>query len=1317
MKKWHKYLLLSLIATALLLGSAWLWLNRTESGLDWLLSFATSEQQPQISITGTSGTLANGFKIKKIYYADAGTEVKLSQLSAKLEYSLLPFAVKINNLNIGLLDISQSDADTGVAETIDDLSLPLELEITKLNIAELIYRDQQIWIQADNLKLSLAAGQQLQLHNLETNLSYLSADETALITGVAELSGELSLSAPWQHEIELGMSVNSIAATDNPYLAKLLSTQFELKADGNFNHTATTLNATGSVDFNLQAQLRNLADKPQWQAQLSSEALSLPLSANNSMQLNDLNLASEGELEQWQLSGQAELEISGPQIEAVTAQWDLLASTENTQALKVERFSLTGELGQLDFNGKLQTADRSGSGRINLERFKAGYFIAGWPLTATTSASTQVDFSTSTLRLDKLVAVIDDSNAAINGEIEINAQVVTANLGWQNLEWPIASGVLAEYRSPQGILTASGTPDAYSVNAELDLQGQQIPAGNYMLKGHGNRDSLTLDSVNSLLLEGSANLTGKVQWQPEMQASMDLNAKALNLGSFWKDYPSKLDLALQLEWQTDTQLQIQLTQLSGQFREQAVVASGGVNYADGVWSFNQVSAQSGESKLKLDGQGAIENLLKAEGKFNLEIPDLSQWVTDLSGSIHTKGEFQQTESGQNKLIVSATGKGLKATGLSLAEFNFEGEAAFPETNGVMLISGDLQGTQLEVKGFEEQIDTVSIKIMPLATRPDGQALNLTAKSTNYSLNSDIDFQIFIDSAQPRVAGQVKSLTTDSPVTGPMALQVPTSFEFTGSNFKLSPACFRQQPDKLMAEVCLSRQAAEARAQNIETTMLLENFPLAWVTAYFPVDLAIGQSLSGKVIWLEAITNNREANYMNGTGSVDLIVNPGIIASVDIEAGYLETGEGWLKMQLDPKKLFSASAWLPMSGDDALDIKFNLHNLGNPKTATVESKINLQVADLSSLKWLVPGLDQLSGAVDINMQLLGDIVEPKLSGSAKLNNVNLFYTPLGLELTQLNLDGSLVPGQTSGLSGSFLAGGGKGGIELKLDSSQDQPKLSLSLSGNDLQFINQPNLAVTVSPDIELLLTSGELQVAGEIIIPAARIKPLPGSLDSASISKDVIVSGLPEIAPVEHTTAIPIVGQLKLHLGDDVVFKADGVEAELEGELNLNFNKNNSIPQATGEIRIADGYFKQYGQNLNFEDSIIRFDGKSVLEPLVDVSAVRHIFGDAQVETAGVRATGRPSNLQLKLFTDPPTNEETAAAYVATGSSFDHGSGVGALNIGTYLYPKLFVSYGLGLFDSGNIISVRYELTEHWAVQGTSGEEGSGVDLMFSVDR
>jgi translocation and assembly module TamB len=57
-----------------------------------------------------------------------------------------------------------------------------------------------------------------------------------------------------------------------------------------------------------------------------------------------------------------------------------------------------------------------------------------------------------------------------------------------------------------------------------------------------------------------------------------------------------------------------------------------------------------------------------------------------------------------------------------------------------------------------------------------------------------------------------------------------------------------------------------------------------------------------------------------------------------------------------------------------------------------------------------------------------------------------------------------------------------------------------------------------------------------------------------------------------------------------------------------------------------------------------------------------------------------------------------------------------SLMLGTHLSPKLYVAYGIGLFEAVNTFRVRYSLNNRWSLQAESGRQTSG-DIFFNIEK
>ncbi len=67
---------------------------------------------------------------------------------------------------------------------------------------------------------------------------------------------------------------------------------------------------------------------------------------------------------------------------------------------------------------------------------------------------------------------------------------------------------------------------------------------------------------------------------------------------------------------------------------------------------------------------------------------------------------------------------------------------------------------------------------------------------------------------------------------------------------------------------------------------------------------------------------------------------------------------------------------------------------------------------------------------------------------------------------------------------------------------------------------------------------------------------------------------------------------------------------------------------------------------------------------------------------------------------------------VQTGDTLQEAS----LVVGKYLSPRLFVSYGIGLFSRVSTIRIDYHVSPRWTLSAAVGEGNSG-DVLFNVER
>jgi translocation and assembly module TamB len=190
---------------------------------------------------------------------------------------------------------------------------------------------------------------------------------------------------------------------------------------------------------------------------------------------------------------------------------------------------------------------------------------------------------------------------------------------------------------------------------------------------------------------------------------------------------------------------------------------------------------------------------------------------------------------------------------------------------------------------------------------------------------------------------------------------------------------------------------------------------------------------------------------------------------------------------------------------------------------------------------------------------------------------------------------------------------------------------------------------------------------------------------------------------------------LEVTFGDDVFIKVPDIETYIKGSTLFTWS-GEQVPMAQGAYTLK-GKVDVYGPTLKIDNGSISFPGVPADNPLLHIRAGREIFGNTQIRSAGVQVIGSLKKPVLEAYTVPLTNEDRAWTLLVTGSDFDQSQGVSGFDVGTYIAPKLYVSYGISLFDNQNVISARYDLKKGFGVKVTSGQRETGLDVSYTIDR
>jgi len=541
----------------------------------------------------------------------------------------------------------------------------------------------------------------------------------------------------------------------------------------------------------------------------------------------------------------------------------------------------------------------------------------------------------------------------------------------------------------------------------------------------------------------------------------------------------------------------------------------------------------------------------------------------------------------------------------------------------------------------------------------------------------------------------------------IALNSPVSLDVSASDLLLEQSCLDIEDEQVL---CL--RAHWVKATSIDVTAELQSLPLSALMALVDTDLAFTQEISGQLSWSGAGSKPADA-------LAEFEISPGHVVSTYDSRLAMNSGEGDFGFLVEGGVLGSGTFDLPFPGYGAVDINFEVDDMGRGANSLLSGSVLIEMSDINIFTELFPFIESDGGRLATNLVVGGTLSSPFVEGEVTLRDANISYLPLGTTLSDLQIDAVILANNQVDLEGSFIAGEGTGTVVTSAAyEAGDIPDLEFEIRGSNLLLVNDPELRVIGDPDIKFSMHNRALQLDGKIRIPEADVTPSVIPVAPISESDDVtIVAGAP---PDNKQSSgddqrFRINGKLEVELGEDVSVDLDVATANLGGNVIFEWT-DEFMPTATGAYTV-NGTIAAVGQVLTVHEGIISFPGVAANNPHLNIRAEREIYGNTQVKTAGILLTGTAKKPIVEAYTYPLTTEERALTLLATGSDFDYEQGVGALDFGVYIAPRLYLSYGIGVFDRDNIFSARYDLKKGFGIKASSGQRESGVDISYRLDK
>ncbi len=1318
----------SLVAVLIVtLLSVIVFIGGTESGTQFAWQRASAFLSDSVEINAIGGRLAGPLEIRGLKIKTTGFHLELDKVELEWAPSRL-FRRVLDIESIALEGVRytqletvplKSEKESAPVSLPEELSLPLDVRLGKVSLRDFEFRskpDNEPLVIASAITSALADKHGVDLSSLKIESPLFTVEGSTSLTTDRNflVKGELQ----WQ-----------VPVPDYPDVSghTLLS--------GSLRELTITQSIAKPYDVKSIVLLRDPVENLVFEVSLSVNPLQLQ-ALNKALPPMTVQFSATGKGEPsdiaFNLNGWAEDPGLGRVNTILTG--GLKSKTVTIDALKV---SVPDQPARMTANGQVEIADEPAL-NLTVDWQQLQWPLTGNPLIISPRGSVKLTGTPEKLHAGLDIAIGDTGK--IEGKAYRENEVVDFALDWHDLQWPLQQPTV---KSAGGHIAVGGKIDAYSLSMLANVEVPEHSDARLLLEGQGSREALTLSRIDINMLGGKLEGKAGLGWKPELKGNVNLVGRDLNPGGIRKEWPGKLGISLRAQGGIRDDLPtLQLEQVSvqGQLRGYQVALDAAGTYAENLTTLKRLALSSGTTNLELSG--TMSDMLDVSWQVHSE--DLGTLLPNTKGRIDGNGILAGPLK-RPRVAAMLDAEGLAYTDYRIESLNLDADVDLTGKNqskvSLTIADGTVAGVELRKISVNGRGDPGAHTLTLSADTARGQADIALGGELENPWEQNMIWHFRLNQADLKY-----------PDLDGWKLQTPSSGQIAAGQAMLSKSCWQSGE----ALLCLKGQQSK---ENIQADFDLTGLPFSYVSHYLPPNIDLQGSLSGNGTF-------NQPGKEDPSVTIDLKTSAVRLLSRDLNeeppktALIIASQPGNIHLQLQQDGL-QAGMELPLSETDGIALKAAISpGQESWMKRPLKGQITTEIQELDFIADLIPEIQALAGRLTGNMAIAGSLETPVLQG-----RLALVEGAAKLERPGLNLNDIQVELTGEGDSGIRLtAHAVSEGGELNIDGTSDlrgkAAKADIQVKGDNFRVINTPEAQVDASPNLTISLSENRIDVGGDVVIPNAQIslKTLPDSAVTASDDQVIIESEAQEEA--SGTTGREMYASIRTVLGDNVNFSGFGLKARIQGNI-LAIEKPGEPTTGSGELKIVDGEYRAYGQGLVIEKGHILFSGGPINQPGLDVRAVRR---PKEGITVGVQVRGDLRQPDFTLFSDPAMTQGNQLSYLVlgrpmSGSSGGEGSALsraalalglkggnavaekigsklgfdqfgveaseaGASSnpekasfvVGKYLSPRLYVSYGLGLFDPITTLRLQYAISSHWKLVSESSNEASGGDVIYTIE-
>ncbi len=865
--------------------------------------------------------------------------------------------------------------------------------------------------------------------------------------------------------------------------------------------------------------------------------------------------------------------------------------------------------------------------------------------------------------------------------------------------------------------------DAALVDPDVSLHGSA--------QLNGDDKGLTLTSADLQIEDGLIKLTGELDWSAQLSWETMLLAEGIDPhvfgslpeGNIHAEVSSRGKIS-----EDEPQISATIHQLSGTLAGYELEGGGSIGMSNNTFETDGLYIRNGGNRLQVEGvAGASYGL-----DFIFEGNELNRLHQSIDGIVEISGTLSGTREEPRAQIE-----------ISAQDFSYHDNRIADLSGEAHVNLGSTQSLQASL--LLNSFTSASFDLDQLELKVDGTLAEHQIALDGLSSYGELSIGASGQIVEKGWRGVINRLQHSHQRFGSWKQRSPSRVAISAEMFLLDSFCL----DSAANSVCVEGQWQSAGPWQLELSEL--HFELGELYRWSVVPLPMEGELSGH---LSSAGSGMVVESLNGRLNI-----PELNIDLNETGPYQDVRwfETSLAVQLSQSAL-ETSVSSRFVDDSTIDGNIVIEGFGDLSESLsglpLRGGIVLDIKDLSPLQTITGDYLVPSGQVMAELALDGLVGKPELTGDLELQGGGINFPELGSSLTDMT--GSIgVQGNDLAVRLDGVCGEGEAQGSGKLEFGNSDWRGVFQINGRDCKLMDLPEMVVTASPELDLVIGSKGGTLKGKLTIPRALIKP---ELMTQTKSESADVVFVDEQGGGDRW---PFIYELAVELGEEIKIDGFGLNASLGG--NLVVSNDNRIITGRGGLNVEQGSFTIYGKPLKIHRGRLTFIGGPIDNPLLDISARKVMktnqFGQEEL-VVGVNVIGTAADYEIELFSRPLMEDREIITYIlfdkslapsdessrgvvdsalqsfglSKGSAilgsvtgilpvdevhFEGGTGDddAALVVGRSLTEQLSLNYDFNLFKNSGSIRVQYEFGKGFSVQSRNSFDSNSIELLYSFER